>query len=365
MRRRTFLAAMAGTTTVGVAGCAVLGDDDAWPPPVLDDPPSGVYRPTSSGGVRVVGTRDAGDYRFGLLYSYPSRFWEVVGRERYRRSVASADSVHLMTLVWDRETGVVLPDVGLTVEVLRDGEPVVQEAVYAMLSQRLGFHYGDNVSLPGDGNYTVRVRVGGLAIRRTGAFTGRFEGSASTDFELAYARDERDAIDRRRLGDAGNDGALPTADAPGVPAAVAPTIDALPGQHLGRATTDGAVLDVLQLTGDAVARLEIGREDRGDDASDGDAYLAVLARTPHNELVLPGMGLRARVEPDRRGGPAVERTLSRTVDPVLGPHYGTPIPTLESGDRLAVPVLTPPQVARHEGYETAFFEMESVAFTVE
>jgi hypothetical protein len=352
MRRRTFLAATAGTTTVWGAGCGVLGADDSWPPPALEEPPAGVYRPTSASGVRVVGTRDAGDYRFGLLYSYPSRFWEVVGRQRYRRSVAPDDSVHLMTLVWDPETGVVLPDVGLTVEVLRDGELVVQEAVYAMLSQRLGFHYGDNVALPGDGEYTVRVRVGGLAVRRTGAFAGRFDAPASVDFVLAYDREGRDSIDRRRLDDAGDAAPLPTADAPDVPPAVAPAIDDLPSRHLGRATTDGAVLDAVVCTDDDVERLGV----------DDDAYLAVLARTPHNGLVLPGMGLQARVE--RAGETVFDGTLSRTVDPLLGAHYGAPVPELASGDRATLTVLTPPQVARHEGYETAFFEMEPVSLTV-
>ncbi|WP_257299791.1 iron transporter [Haloarchaeobius sp. FL176] len=352
MRRRTFLAATAGTVTVWGAGCGVLGADDSWLPPALEDPPDGVYRPTSASEVRVVGTREAGDYRFGLLYSYPSRFWEVVGRQRYPRSVAPEDAIHLMTLVWDPETGVVLPDVGLTVEVLRDGELVVQKAVYAMLSQRLGFHYGDNLALPGDGEYTVRVRVGGLAIRRTGAFAGRFDGAASVDFELAYDREERDSIDRRRLDDAGDDRPLTTADAPGVPPAVAPATDALPARHLGRRTTDGAALDAVVCTGDAVERLGV----------DGDAYLAVLARTPHNDLVLPGMGLQARVE--RADETAFDGTLSRTVDPLLGAHYGTPVPELTSGDRVTLTVLTPPQVARHEGYETVFFEMEPVTMAV-
>jgi hypothetical protein len=352
MRRRRFLAATAAAVTVGSGGCAVVGDDATGPPPPLDEPPSGVYRPTSTSGVRVVGTRDAGDYRFGLCYSYPSRFWEIVGRQRYRRSVTPEDSVHLLTLVWDPETGVVLPDVGLTVEVLRDDELVVQEAVYAMLSQRLGFHYGDNVALPGDGEYTVRVRVGGLAVRRTGAFAGRFGEPASADFVLAYDREERDTIDRRRLDDAGGDVPLPTVDPPGVPAAVAPAIDALPGRHLGRATTDGAVLDAFVCTDGAVERLGV----------DDDAYLAVLARTPQNELVLPGMGLQARVE--RAGGTVFDGALSRTVDPTLGAHYGAPVPELASGDRATLTVLTPPQVARHEGYETAFFEMEPVTLTV-
>lgn len=34
------------------------------------------------------------------------------------------------------------------------------------------------------------------------------------------------------------------------------------------------------------------------------------------------------------------------------------------GDSLELVVNSPPQIARHRGYETAFFEMESMAFEV-
>jgi hypothetical protein len=56
-------------------------------------------------------------------------------------------------------------------------------------------------------------------------------------------------------------------------------------------------------------------------------------------------------------------TLTRTLDPDLGFHYGAPV-ALESGDEVTLSVSTPPQVARHEGYERAFLEMPDVTLTV-
>jgi hypothetical protein len=357
MRRRSYLRALpAATAAACLSGCRSLvsgagaGSDDRTLPPVLDDRPTGVYRPTHASGVRVVGIADAGAFRFALLYSYPDRFWELVGDQSYRRSVDPDDSVHLMTLVWDPDTGLVLPEVGLTAEIRQDGELVAREAVYAMLSQRLGFHYGDNFALPGDGEYTVDISVGGLQIRRTGAFEGRFDDPATVSIPFSYSSAERDAIPFRRPDDVGASGALPSAEIEGVPAVRPP--DSAPGRHLGRRSTGGARLDAHVLADEAATR-------RG--ATGDEAYLALRSRTPHSGLLLPGMGLRARVERD--GTTRFEGTLSRTMDPELGYHYGTAVPQLGSRDTLTVRVLTPPQVARHEGYETAFVEMPPVSWT--
>jgi len=92
-------------------------------------------------------------------------------------------------------------------------------------------------------------------------------------------------------------------------------------------------------------------------------YLAVSARTPYNRLVIPAMALTGTLE---RGGETVfEDELVRTLDPDLGYHYGAAIGSVESGDDLTVSVDTPPQVARHEGYETAFLgDMKQITLTV-
>jgi hypothetical protein len=111
--------------------------------------------------------------------------------------------------------------------------------------------------------------------------------------------------------------------------------------------------------GDAVAE-----ECRSVDASAvGPAaeYLAVLARTPFDGLVLPIISLRATVV---RGDESAEtRILALTVDPEVGYHYGTPVADVATTTAVRVEALTPPQVARHAGYETVFRDLDSVRVT--
>jgi hypothetical protein len=77
---------------------------------------------------------------------------------------------------------------------------------------------------------------------------------------------------------------------------------------------------------------------------------------------LPATGLEVRVQHDGRGRFA--GALSRAMDSKLGYHYGTPVPSLADDDQVTVTILTPPQVARHEGYETAFVETPPVSLSV-
>jgi hypothetical protein len=352
MRRRTLLrvAGLGGAVGVlGTAGCLDRGGagdrGPGTPPPPIEDPPTAVYRPSNVSGTRLVGVADDGPFRFGLLYSLPSRFWELVGQTGYRRDPTPEDSIHLMATVWDPDSGVVLPEVGLTTEVRRDGDLVTEEAVYAMLSQRLGFHYGDNFALPGDGEYTVRLRVGGLQIRRTGAFADRFADPATVEVPLQFEAADRAGLERRPVTDAGRPGAVEPSPVVDVPNAVARSPSALPGTHRGQVRTGDAVLDVLSLDGEAAARFE------------AETYLAVVVRTPYNGMVLPAMGLRVTLD-------GAEHRLLRTVDPDLGYHYGVAVDHLRPGARLTLTTTTPPQVARHEGYETAFVEMPPVSLTL-
>lgn len=363
MRRRSLLArvartagvAAAATGTTATAGCLATGSDGYEPPPRVENPPQGVYRPIAAPRPRTVGVADAGPFRLALAYGPPVRFWEVVGEQTYRRGVEPADDVHLVALAWDPESGVVLPEVGLTVEVTRDGELVAQEAVYAMVSQGMGFHYGDNFALDGDGAYAATVAVGGVQGRRTGAFAGRFGEPASHTFAFEYARTDRDALDVVRADDPGTRGTVPTNPPGSMPAAAVPSDP--PGTRLGRASTADVTFDVRVLA----ARAASERVDA--DAPVDAAYLAVLAHTPYNALVLPGMGLRATVE--HEDGATTERLLDRTLDPELGYHYGAGVAGLAAATAVRIETLTPPQVARHEGYETAFLDLETVRVTAD
>ncbi len=337
MQRRAYLASLGLAAT---AGCVVGGFEttNSRAPPVPDDRPDGVYLPTHQEGMRVVGSTRAGDLTVVVTYSYPHRFWTVErsddGWTTARTSVTSDDAVHLMAVPFHEPTGTVVPDAGLSTAVTRDGSLVSQEVVYPMLAQRMGVHYGTNVPLPGNGDYEVIVSVGGVSAERYGAFEGLFGDPVTATDSFAYRAAERDEIAYERFDRAGARDAVPPASMAALPDARVP--ESLPGDRLGRGSLGDARFVALALDADRFAG----------------PYLAVSARTPYTRLPVPGFGLSARVD----GG---ETRLRPALDPELGAHYGASLDRPPTDVRLAVDA--PAQVARHEGYETAFLETGPVA----
>ncbi|EMA44287.1 DUF7350 domain-containing protein [Halococcus saccharolyticus] len=312
---------------------------------------------TTTSGTTATETSDksdampiAGDYRFALMYAAPHVFWTINGVETTRQPIEQGDSLHLMSVVWDPKSGTVLPDTGLSVEITRDGDLVSEEVIYPMLSQRMGFHYGANFPLPGDGSYTARLSVGGTGVRRTGAFAGRFAEPASVTIEFPFTETTREQVVSPKAPRAGEPGAIAPMAMGTVPSAVAPTKSELGGAFVGRATSGDAVFLVTRLSPDESP------------LDDGNPYLAVSARTPYNSLVLPAMALSATLE--RNGSTVFDGPLKRTLDSDLGYHYGAAVDSARPDDRLTISVTTPPQVARHEGYENAFLDMPAMRLTL-
>jgi hypothetical protein len=304
-----------------------------------------------SSGMDVGGTSGAGDYAFGLMYSYPHRFWTVSGTERQKTVLQDADSMHMMASVWEPRTRTVLPDTGLSVEISQKGDLVSEEVIYPMLSQQMGFHYGANFELPGDGTYTAELSAGAMNTRRTGAFEGMFSSPQSVEIEFDYSEQAKNEISYRTLEDrAGQKGAVSPMDMPMVPQAYAPKRADLPGRVIGEGTSGDAKLLVTHVESPPAG-------------VEGKTYLAASARTPYNRLVIPAMALSGTLT---RGGQAIfDGELKRTLDPDLGYHYGAAVESVRSGDELAITVDTPSQTARHEGYETAFLDgMKETTVTV-
>ncbi|WP_114577561.1 iron transporter [Saliphagus sp. LR7] len=376
MNRRAVLRRVGTAGGLALAGCLEgLGfeEESAWrDPPLVSDRPDAVYVPASTETMGTYGRAVGEEYAVSLSYTVPHRFWTVAGRETSRVTVGTDDTIHLMCTVWAPGTDHVLP-VEVGGDLRRDGESVRSFSPWPMLSQRMGFHYGDNVALPDEGAYTLELSVGPTTARPVGEFEGRFERQETFELGFEYERSqihevefeevpedrrgERGALELMDYsgmdGEGGNgdhdgengshaasDGG--TSDDPGHP----PTsrgvpIEELPGTILGSARTGDAELSVVKT----------------DPVYDAESYLAVFARTPHNDVVLPFMSLSARI-----GGE--EAALTETLAPELGPHHGVETDALEAGTEITVAVEAIPQVARHDGYETAFFEFEDVTVTV-
>jgi len=352
MKRRSALRAGAAlAATAVVAGCLQTEQRSVRSPPLVENRPDAVYYPSHVEGMTMVGGGTTGDYRVAAMYSYPHRFWEVVGTGTTKHSLTGEHAMHLMATVWDPESGLVLPETGLSIELNKDGSLVSEEVIYPMLSQPMGFHYGSNVEGDGDGAYTVDVSVGaipGEGVRTTGDFRGKFTdpGTVSLDFEFSQQKLRETAF--RTLDNAGDLGAVKPMDMEMIPNSAAPAEGDLPGEVRATATSGDAKF-VVTLLDDPPAGIDAAGP-----------YLAVSARTPYNRMIVPAMALSATLS---RGSETVlESSLTRTLDPDLYYHYGAALDgaAVESGDTLALTVDTPPQVARHEGYETAFLDMPSM-----
>ncbi len=378
--RRTVLRSSAAVGVLGVAGCLErLGfeEQSAWETPdMVEDRPDAVYMPPASEEMGIYGQDSTDDYVLEVSYTFPHRFWLVAG-DRERVDVQPDDTLHLMMVVWDAETGTVLP-VDMSLEITdADGDLVHGDAPWSMLSQRMGFHYGDNVDLPGEGTYTASARVGPVSARRTGDLEGRLDEAVTLEVDFEYQRSDLHDLELNMLDDdeQGEPGALPLMDHSDHdhghddggdhdghdhhddleghghgehdhPTVSGPPVADLEGTLLGTETTADAALSAL-----------VSDQDRFEEDAPA---LAIFPRTPYNDVILPFMQLSAALEAD--GEAILETSLTETLDHEFGHHYGVAAPELADADTLVVRVDTPPQVSRHDGYETAFFDFEAVSF---
>lgn len=356
MHRRTFLRAGTGIAgTIALTGCLSrffeTQSQSAQAPPLVENRPEAVYYPSHIEGMKMAGMAKAKWYMAGLMFSFPHRFWIVTGQNRKKVELKENDSVHLMASVWDRETKIVPPNANLRIEVTKDGESVASKSLWPMISQNMGYHFGDNVSLSGDGTYTVTVRVGPMDTRRTGPLKGKFGEPAKFEFKFDYSQKKlRDIMFKRLEEKKGQKGAVEPMQMEMMPLAQVPPKEKLPGKVVGDATSGDGVFVVTTLEQPPEGIDKSGR------------YLAVSARTPYNRYPLPFMSVSGTLT--RNGESVFDGALTPTLDPDLNYHYGATVDDIKAGDTLELSIGAPPQVARHEGYETAFFEMSPMELTI-
>ncbi|WP_226022907.1 iron transporter [Halomicrobium salinisoli] len=353
MDRREFLAGAATGTLGTLAGCTnLLERQSTRAPPLVEDRPDAVYVPTHVEGMEMVGVKSSGRYSLALFYSFPHRFWLMDDDRTNKVEIGSEDSLHLMASVWDAETETAIPSSNASLTVEQDGGTVVRKRMWPMLSQNMGFHYGDNVALDGDGVYDATVAFGPVSVRRTGEFADAFEEQVSPSFRFEFRRDAlegqvsfEELPDRQGERDAVEPMSMDMAPTPQLPPA-----EEMPGTTLGTGTSGDARFVATLL-------------DERPEGVDGDGpYLAVSPRTPYNRFPIPMMALSATLERD--GETAFDGNLTSTLDPDLKYHYGAAVDGVEDGDRLTITVDSPPGVSRHEGYETTFLDMEPVEMDV-
>jgi hypothetical protein len=352
MQRRDFLRASAPLCLAGLAGCTGVFETQSASSSqftTVENREERVYYPTHIDGMEMVGMGGEGRYKVALMYSRPHPFWTITGTDLNLARVGEDVTAHLMATIWDEKTETVLPTANVSAKISKDGEEVDSRSLWPMLSQNMGYHFGDNVTLDGNGTYTAGLSVGAMQARRMGALQGAFGEQTTFDVEFEHTREKLGNVSYEQLpNEKGTAGAIEPMDMK-MPIAQVPAYDALPNT-LGTGSSGDA--NFVAFAPDENPRF----------VSEGESYLAVSPRTPYNRYPLPFVSLSAKLT---RGGEAVYDDILRpTLDPELGYHYGAAVEGVQSGDELSLIVDAPPQVSRHEGYETAFVEMPEMQMTV-
>ena len=356
MHRREFLVATAVIGVGSLSGCIGVFETQSASsnePPLPENRPNAVYYPTHIEGMQMPGMAKRGDLTCALTYSFPHRFWLVTGQDKKKVKIQSDDSMHVMPVVWDRKTKIVPPDLNPQITITQDGEQITQLSPWPMLSQPMGFHFGDNVKLPGDGTYQAEVRVGEPSTKRTGTLGDSDSGQTTFSFEFEFSQQKLEEVMFRDLESEkeGTKGAVKPMDMEMVPTKQVPKKNSLQGTVRGTATSGDAKFVVTTL--DDATRFG-GKE--------SETYLAVSPRTPYNRYMLPMMSVSGTLK--RNNESIFDGILQSTIDSDLNYHYGTIVSDVQSGDELVITVDAPPQTARHEGYETAFVQMPEMSLTL-
>jgi len=119
---------------------------------------------TSSGGIKPVPTQQLGvavwqGMKITADAMTPVPFLVYNGTSMQEIKPAKNVSFHLMVLLNDAQTGVVIPYASVWATVTEGSAMPFDDRLWPMISRYMGPHYGDDVSLPGAGTYKLTLLV--------------------------------------------------------------------------------------------------------------------------------------------------------------------------------------------------------------
>jgi Fe2+ transport protein len=173
--RATVMALCLAALATAAAGC---GDDDdaagagtgTTTAPVNSEVPEGVAEQYATIEEEVEaegGDTESGPWRIAYIVEPAEGWFERRGGELRFRGPAAGETHHIEILPIEAESGRLVPDVPVTLEVLdASGRRVAHKRLSSYYAEF--FHYADNFSIPRAGEYTLRATIEPPPFRRHG-----------------------------------------------------------------------------------------------------------------------------------------------------------------------------------------------------
>lgn len=355
MNRRKFIGAVTTPTLLGLAGCTE--NDDTQTETTTNTETTtpeaselrGSYVHTHKDEMQMIGMQSDGRLNVALMYAVPHEFFLTTGTRTQKVEVRERDTMHLMVSVWDGESKTLAPSVEPSVTVYKDDEEVTNFNPWAMLSQQMGFHFGDNIQISGEANYRFEIALNEESSALEDDLQGVFDESTFT-FEKEFNPFDAQGLGQMDAENAGDAGAIPPMDMGMMPVPVQPEYSEMPIEMTDPQYSNDMAVAVGALSSDIEYSDQPG------------SRLVVSPQTRYNRYLMPLMSVAAVVERD--GEIIYEGSLQSSLHQDLGLFYGVNVSNFRDGDTVNVAIKAPSQVARGLGYEEAFLKTETFKFTL-
>lgn len=113
------------------------------------------------------GSVETGDWRIAYIKEPAEGWFQMDQGHLAWRDPARDETAHLEIIPIERETGRIVPDARITLEVLDDSGERVERKLLSFYYAEF-FHYAENFRIPSDGEYTLRATVEVPQFRRHG-----------------------------------------------------------------------------------------------------------------------------------------------------------------------------------------------------
>jgi hypothetical protein len=162
-----------GAAVVALA-LAACGDDEArvsatgtTPTSDVPDGVSAQYSVLEEEIAAEGGAVESGDWRIAYIKEPAEGWFRTENGRVVWRDPARGETAHLEIIPIERDSGRIVPDAGVTLEVLNDDGQRVEKRPLSFYYAEF-FHYADNFRIPRDGEYTLRATVEPPPFRRHG-----------------------------------------------------------------------------------------------------------------------------------------------------------------------------------------------------